>query len=117
MNSNEIDQNIKILKQLDIVKMKVGSIVETVGDFEELRRTWGFPYPKKGEVLTISAITPHPNKSMRKLGIVLLNFEEIPNLTGVSDKTMHNDPNFVELRLPDEIYELLKCKETNYVEL
>ncbi|MEK6829088.1 MAG: hypothetical protein AABY15_03095 [Nanoarchaeota archaeon] len=88
--------------------MQSGSIVETVGDFEEVRRQWGLPYPKKGDALTVSAVTPHPNEECRKKGIVLLSFEEIPNLPGVCDKTLSGKPNFVELSLPDEIMELLQ---------
>ncbi len=88
--------------------MQVGSIVETVGDFETVRIQWGLPYPKKGDVLTVMAITKHPNRDVSKKGIVLLHFEEIPNLTGVCDKTINDKPNFVELLLPDDIEELLK---------
>ena len=89
--------------------MQIGSIVETVGDFEQVRREWGLPYPKKGDVLTVMAITKHPNIEVSRMGIVLLHFEEIPNLTGVCDKTVNGKPNFVELRLQDDIEELLKA--------
>lgn len=89
--------------------MKIGSIVETVGDFEDVRREWGLPYPKKGDVLTVSSITEHPHISVRKKGIVLLNFEEIPNLIGVCDKKVNGSPNFIELSLPNDIEELLKA--------
>lgn len=88
--------------------MQVGSIVETVGDFETVRMQWGLPYPKKGDVLTVMAITKHPNRDVSKKGIVLLHFEEIPNLTGVCDKTINGKPNFVELLLTDDIEELFK---------
>ena len=88
--------------------MRVGSIVETVGCFEEVRREWKLPYPKKGDVLTVSAVTPHHNADCRKKGIVLLHFEEIPNLPGVCDKTIDNKPNFLELIIPDEIMRLLQ---------
>lgn len=88
--------------------MQIGSIVETVGDFEDIRREWGLPYPKKGDVLTVMAITKHPNSNVSKKGIVLLHFEEIPNLTGICDKQINGKPNFVELLLPDDIEELLK---------
>ena len=87
--------------------MKIGSIVETVGDFEELRKIWGLPYPKKGEVLTVSLITAHQNKNVSKKGIVLLYFEELPTLPGICDKQIDGTPNFVELLLPDDIEELL----------
>lgn len=88
--------------------MQIGSIVETVGDFEQLRIEWGLPYPKNGDVLTICAITKHPNPKANKKGIVLLHFEEIPNLVGVCDKKVDGNPNFVELMLPDDVEELLK---------
>mgnify|MGYP001573299130 CR=1 FL=1 len=88
--------------------METGSIVETVGDFEEVRRQWRLQYPKRGDVLTVSAVTPHPDAECRRKGIVLLYFEEIPGLTGISDKKIDGTPNFVELRLPDEIMELLQ---------
>jgi len=89
--------------------MQIESIVETVGDFETVRMQWGLPYPKKGDVLTVMAITKHPNSDVSKKGIVLLHFEEIPNLTGVCDKTINGKSNFVELLLPDNIEELLKA--------
>jgi hypothetical protein len=89
--------------------MQIGSIVETVGNFETERKNWGLPYPKTGEVLTVMAITKHPNKDVSRKGIVLLHFEEIPNLTGICDKTIQGKLNFVELLLPDDIEELLKA--------
>jgi hypothetical protein len=88
--------------------MRVGSITETVGDFEEVRRRWKLPYPKKGDILTVSAIVEHPNKDVRKKGIVLLYFEELPSLIGVCNKQVNNKPNFVELLLPDSIQEIIK---------
>jgi hypothetical protein len=95
--------------------MKAGSIVQTVGNFEQVRREWGLPYPKLGDALTVSAITSHPNKEVRAAGIVLLHFEEIPNLTGVCDKTIHGKINFIEIMLPDDIEEILSApiEETN----
>lgn len=90
-------------------QMQIGSLVETVGNFEQVRKEWGLPYPKKGDVLTVCAITKHPNEEVSRMGIVLLHFEEIPRLTGVCDKTIHGKPNFVELMLPDDIEEILKA--------
>ena len=87
--------------------MRIGSIVETVADFEELRREWGLPYPKIGDCLEVSDVIPHPNRENRKKGIVLLSFKEHPLLMGICDKTVHGTPNFVELEIPDEVYELL----------
>ena len=52
--------------------MQIGSIVETVGNFETERKNWGWPYPKTGDVLTVMAITKHPNADVSKKGIVLL---------------------------------------------
>ena len=89
--------------------MQIGSIVEMVGNFETERKNWGWPYPKTGDVLTVMAITKHPNADVSKKGIVLLHFEEIPNLVGICDKTIQGKPNFVELILPGDIEELLKA--------
>jgi hypothetical protein len=89
--------------------MQVGSIVETVGDFEELRKIWNLPYPKKGDGLTVKAIFKHPSKETSKKGIVLLHFEEIPELPGICDKDINGKPNFIELLLPDDIEELMKA--------
>ena len=89
--------------------MKTGSIVETVGDFESIRKEYSLPYPKKGDVLTVIGITKHPNKDVSKQGIVLLHFAEIPSLPGVCDKQVNGKLNFMELILPDEIEELLKA--------
>ena len=88
--------------------MQIGSLVETVGDFEEIRSTWHLPYPKKGDILTISGISKHGNSSVSKKGIVLLNFEELPNLVGVCDKTIHGEPNFVEVLPPITMSEVFK---------
>ena len=88
--------------------MQIGSIVETVGDFEQLRNVWAFPYPKKGDALTISAITKHPNAEAHNLGIVLLYFDELPGSPGICDKTINNEVNFIELILPDDITEIFE---------
>jgi len=90
--------------------MRVGSIVQTTNGFKKERAYWGFSYPKKGDVLTISAITPHANPNVNKKGIVLLYFEETPNLIGLCDKTVNGNPNFIELKLADEIKELLELE-------
>jgi len=81
--------------------MKEGSLVVTVGDFEELRRSWGYPYPKKGDVLTVSSIEPHPVSEIRNAGIVLLNFQELPGLIPVCDRKLSGGDNFQELQLPN----------------
>jgi hypothetical protein len=80
--------------------MKVGSLVECVADFTRSEIEWGFSYPKRGEVLTVSDISRHPNKSCDTKGIVLLNFEEYPYLVGVCDKTYRGKDNFIELQPP-----------------
>lgn len=85
--------------------MKVGSTVETKADFSEERTTWGLPYPKKGDLLTISYMQPHHNPHARRLGIVLLKFEELPNLIPISHKTIHNKINFVEVLPPMNMQE------------
>jgi len=81
---------------------------ETVVSFERMRQIWGFPYPKKGDVLTVSCISKHGEPHMNKIGAVLLHFEEIPNLIGVSSMMKDGSYNFKELLLPDDIEELLK---------
>jgi len=89
--------------------MRVGSIVETVGSFEHVRKIWSFPYPKSGDVLTVLSITEHPSKEIREKGIMLLYFEELPpSMPGLCDKQISGKPNFIELLLPDDINELLK---------
>lgn len=85
--------------------MKIGGLVETVANFEELRELYGFPYPKKGDVLTVSDISRHPNRSVSRKGIVLLSFEELPELMGVCDRKVNGDWNFRELVVPDDLLE------------
>ena len=93
--------------------MKIGSIVETVGDFSEERKVWGLDYPYIGDVLTVSFIEEHPNDEVREAGIVLLHFEELPNLIGLCDRTYDNKPNFLELTLPDDLFEYLEVHDTS----
>lgn len=88
--------------------MEVGSLVETISDFEESRITWGLPYPKKGDILTISSITPHHVSHCRKLGIVLLEFYELPNLIPICDKDINGKVNFIELLPLINIEELIE---------
>lgn len=99
--------------------MRVGSIVEVVGNFEESRLVWGLPYPKKGEVLTVSFVTEHPTPNVRNKGIVLLTFEELPNMIGICSMTFDGKPNFVELLLSDCIWKLLEepIKQEKYLEV
>lgn len=91
--------------------MKIGSIVEVVGDFEGLRKDWGFCYPKTGDLLTVRLITKHPNSKISNRGIVLLHFEEMPNFVGLCDKQVNGEPNFTELRLPPYIEEIFKLSD------
>lgn len=90
--------------------MEVGSIVVTISDFETVRKIWGFNYPKKGDVLTVSNILPHRNVELAKKGICLLFFVELPNLIGVCDKKYNGILNFEELLLSEEISEILNEK-------
>lgn len=89
--------------------MKIGSIVETIECFEELRKTWKIPYPKKGDVLTVKSITKHPNNECKAKGIVMLQFEELNNPFGICDKQVNGKHNFVEMQLSDDIEEMLKA--------
>lgn len=78
-------------------------MVETVADFTESRITWPtITYPDKGDILIVSHIQEHHNKECRKKGIVLLHFEELPNTPGICDKTVFDEPNFIELLPPIE---------------
>lgn len=83
--------------------MQAGSLVETVGNFDSVRLFWGYNYPKKGDVLTISNLEPHHNEECRAKGIMLLYFEELPDLVGVCDKNMKDEPNFIELQPPMDL--------------
>ncbi len=89
--------------------MKKGSIVQAVVGFEVVRQQWGYSYPKKGDILTVSEVAKHPNPKVSKAGIVLLYFEELPNMIGICDKTINGCPNFLELHLPDCIEEALSA--------
>jgi len=73
--------------------MKRGSLVEVVCDFEELRSTWGFNYPHKGDILTVSHTEPHHKWK----GIMLLWFDESDIPVGICDKTTKGKLNFREL--------------------
>lgn len=89
--------------------MQIGSLVKCVSSFEDLRLIWKFDYPKIGDILTISNISKHPNKECSNKGIVLLSFEEKPDLIfGVCDKTVDGKVNFVEVLPPINLEEELK---------
>lgn len=96
--------------------MDVGSIVYTVAIFDDLALDWGLVYPKKGDVLTVSEITKHPNEMVSNCGIVLLRFKEFPKLMGICDKDITGKPNFLELQLPEDIEELLKVPKQILIE-
>lgn len=66
--------------------MKKGSIVETVNCFKHLSQLYNLDYPSKGDVLTVSFISEHPDKECRSKGIVLLHFEELNNHLGICNK-------------------------------
>ena len=65
--------------------MQVGSLVQTVGDFTEVRKDWGHlvEYPNKGDILTVISVSPHLHKNMRRIGAVMLVFEELNNKLGI----------------------------------
>jgi hypothetical protein len=71
--------------------------VKCVVSFESLRKTWGFDYPKMGEILTVSQIKEHHDKECRDAGIVLLRFYERQNCCDLSDKQINGNHNFIEL--------------------
>jgi hypothetical protein len=66
------------------------------------------PYPKKGDVLTVSSVHIHHNIECAKLGIVLLTFEEIKGLPGQADKTINGDANYLELEMSTELVAILE---------
>lgn len=72
----------------------IGCKVKTISDFEELRKVWNLPYPRKGDILTVKHIEPHPNRNLREKGIVLLYFIESNNPNGVCNKKVNGDINF-----------------------
>lgn len=82
--------------------MQVGSLVETVTDFEDVRHVYNMPYPNKGDILTVSHIDDHHNPKCREKGIVMLSFEELPNTLPLCDKQVDGTPNFIELLPPIE---------------
>lgn len=41
--------------------MKVGNLVRCLYNFDKERKAWPYPYPNKGDILTISHIEKHPN--------------------------------------------------------
>lgn len=87
--------------------MKTGSLVEAQTSFDEERKQWKFAYPKRGQILTVSSAYPHHNPHCRKLGILLLTFEEIPGLVPLSHKTIQGFENFKELEIPENFMEKL----------
>src|ERR1017187_11015582 len=95
--------------------MKEGSLVKTECCFEYLRRVYNLPYPKKGQILTVCHIEPHHNRHCHKKGIVLLHFEELPTLPGISDKTIYDEYNFTELLPPIDLEEALKDENLAYI--
>ena len=84
--------------------MNKGSLVKTLADFTELSKIWNFEYPKQGSVLTVASAIPHHNVSCRKKGILLLTFEEYPNLVPISHKTVTDVYNFIEIIPTIEFY-------------
>ena len=78
----------------------IGSKVIAQTGFKKLRKIYGFPYPRKDQVLTVSQISMHPNPECREKGIVLLRFLETPDLTiGVCDRKVNGKLNFKEVEV------------------
>lgn len=82
--------------------MQIGSLVQCVTDFSHQELQTGMKYPENQEMLVICGIEEHGNADCRKKEIVLLTFEEYPDLHGICDKRIDNTPNFVELQPPAE---------------
>jgi hypothetical protein len=92
--------------------MQVGSLVECVADFSKIEEQWNVSYPKQKEILTITNIAPHPNAELRTKEIVLLEFDEYPDIPGLCDKTEEGVDNFVELQPPmDNVLESIMMEE------
>jgi hypothetical protein len=78
----------------------IGSKVITQTGFKKLKKIYGFTYPKKNQVLTVSQISMHPNPECREKGIVLLRFLETPELhVGICDRKVNGKLNFKEVEL------------------
>lgn len=56
--------------------MQINSLVEAMHSFDRIRSEWGYNYPYKGDILTVSDIQEHPNTDCKKRGIVLLFFKD-----------------------------------------
>lgn len=91
--------------------MKQGSLVEAQTSFDEERQEWKFPYPKRGDILTVNSVNPHHNPHCNKLGILLLTFEEIPGLIPLAHKTIQGFENFKELEIPENFMEEILTNE------
>lgn len=98
--------------------MQVDSLVKVEADFSEQQLHWpDIEYPVKDSVITVSNISPHPDKQTRDLGIVLLEFHEYPNTPGLCDKTINGEHNFIEVQPPMKavIHELINQPSTETV--
>jgi hypothetical protein len=73
--------------------MKVGSLVEAIDNFDDVRALWNLPYPHKGDRLTVTTIEKHPFHDF-----YLLTFEEMWTFPLC-------DRNFIELEIPDGVME------------
>jgi len=80
------------------IEYSIGESVTTFADFADLRKEWGYPYPKIGEVLTIERVEDHPDQECKDNGIVLLQFKEKPGLCGVCNKNMNHQLSFVKIK-------------------
>jgi hypothetical protein len=81
--------------------MKVGSLVQCVTSFEDLRAIWHFDYPIFGEILTVTGVDQHHVPEFALQGIVLLHFDERRGPpSGICNKDCRGNVNFIEVVPP-----------------
>jgi len=83
--------------------MQIGSLVQAIEDFDDVRRDWGFNYPNKGDILTITDIEPYTFGDMAKQKkYVMLYFEELRLPLGICSRC------FREVQPPMDLSELMR---------
>jgi hypothetical protein len=104
--------------------MQPGSLVVTVYNFDLERNAWPYPYPKKGDILTVKMMAKDPGPDLklhngqfipfpRKKPIFDLWFEEL-NTIPLADKKVSGTPNFIEIQSPEEAMQILEEINTNH---
>lgn len=91
--------------------MKIGSLVISTSNFTGVRKTWGFNYPHKNDILTISHIEDYAKGDMVGSEHVLLYFVELDLPFGLCSR------NFREIQPPMDLTNLMKEVEEIELEL